>query len=339
MAIIDPDGLFGGDRLAACSDLAQLYWPRLFLAANGCARLEMSYSSIISKIFKNFKKTPKSSDLWAVFHEYEANFLAVLYEADGIWWCQFITSEKNLPKYKRDRDKSTPAPPLELLEKHKFGYVAWKKANSFGTSDFGNFQEISYGEEKRGVGIGVGVGEERAIAPPLGVFPCSGKVKHWDFTEEHREQWAEAYPGVDVVAEVRKAKSWIVGNPAKKKTAGGMPAFLNRWLSKAQNNAGGGNGKSQGNKSPASGRIIGAYGTLDAALKRRTGESSGDPTAADGGEVPTPGSVGVDGGDASRLRDTGDTLWPEASERRAGEPASSAGPEILPPTRPDRRGV
>jgi hypothetical protein len=40
VAIIDPEGLFGGDRLRRCSNVAQLHWPRLFLGSDGFARLE-----------------------------------------------------------------------------------------------------------------------------------------------------------------------------------------------------------------------------------------------------------------------------------------------------------
>ena len=101
MAIIDPEGLFSGERLAACSDLAQLYWPRFFLAANSCGRIELSYKSIVSRVFGNFQSPPKSDDLWKIFREYDDNYLAILYQSEsGTWWCQFITSEKYLPKYK-----------------------------------------------------------------------------------------------------------------------------------------------------------------------------------------------------------------------------------------------
>ena len=156
MAIIDPDGLFFGERLAACSDLAQLYWPRFFLAANGYGRLELSYKSIISHVFANFSSPPKSEEIWQIFREYDDNFLAVLYETDGgVWWCQFITSEKFLPKYKKTRDKSSPAPPLNLLKLHHDGYIAWKRSKSFQNQSFQKSSEIS---QWRGVGIGVGVG-------------------------------------------------------------------------------------------------------------------------------------------------------------------------------------
>ena len=68
MAIIEPEGLFAGERLAACTDLAQLYWPRFYIGSNGFARIELSYTSVISKIFRNFKKPPESKVLWSIYH-------------------------------------------------------------------------------------------------------------------------------------------------------------------------------------------------------------------------------------------------------------------------------
>lgn len=158
MAIIDPDGLFHGERLAACSDLAQLYWPRFFVSSNGYARLELSYASIISKIFGSFRKIPEASEIWSVFEEYAANCLVVLYEHEGVWWAQFDTSAKYLPRFKTVRDEKSPTPSHELMEKHRAGYLAWKSANSLrnesfrkSAEDFGKFRM-----ERRGVGVGVG---------------------------------------------------------------------------------------------------------------------------------------------------------------------------------------
>ena len=54
MSIIDPSGLFGGDRLRRCSNVAQLHWPRLFLASDGFARLEMNYARIIGRAYPTF---------------------------------------------------------------------------------------------------------------------------------------------------------------------------------------------------------------------------------------------------------------------------------------------
>src|SRR5260370_20680214 len=122
MLIVDPKGLFEGERLAACSDDAQLHWQRLFLAANGYARLELSYPVIVANVYRSFRTPPTEDELWGFFEEYAANFLVVLYLTDGVWWAQFSASEKYMPRYKAARDRESPAPPLALLERHRNGY-------------------------------------------------------------------------------------------------------------------------------------------------------------------------------------------------------------------------
>lgn len=158
MAIIDPEGLFSGERLAACSDLAQLYWPRCFLGANGYARLELSYKSVISKIFRNFQKPPEKDTLWAVFQEYEKNCLAILYQVEttGVWWCEFATSEKWLRRYKTAKDRNSPAPSREVRDQFQNRLLAWRNDNRL---PYQPFQKISEDFGKFPLGVGVGVGD------------------------------------------------------------------------------------------------------------------------------------------------------------------------------------
>ena len=68
------------------------------------------------------------------------------------------------------------------------------------------------------------------------VFNCAGSRKQWQATDEQIDGWIEAYPAVDVLAEMKRAKVWIDSNPVKKKTASGMARYINAWLSKSQNN-------------------------------------------------------------------------------------------------------
>lgn len=56
------------------------------------------------------------------------------------------------------------------------------------------------------------------------------------YADDVRE-FAEAYPGIDVLAELRKARSWCLNNPRQRKTARGVRRFLNSWLDRAQNRA------------------------------------------------------------------------------------------------------
>lgn len=170
MAIIDPDGLFHGERLGACSDRAKLMWPWLFTAANGYARLELCHRAIVAEVFRNFSEPPTENELWDVMEEFANNFLVILYESHGVWWAQFDTSQKWLPKYKTKRDEESPAPPLEATERHRAGYLEWRRAKYLPNQRFRKFSEgfenppkVSHGI---GIGDGRGVGGGRGIKPP-----------------------------------------------------------------------------------------------------------------------------------------------------------------------------
>ena len=55
----------------------------------------------------------------------------------------------------------------------------------------------------------------------------------WEPTSENIARWVEAFPNCDVEAELRKMASWLADNPARRKTARGMPRFCNSWLTRA----------------------------------------------------------------------------------------------------------
>jgi hypothetical protein len=77
---------------------------------------------------------------------------------------------------------------------------------------------------------------EPASDPVVMTFPTSGKgPKEWHLRESKLREYAESYPGVDVLAECRKARQWAIDNPRRRKTPDGMGAFLNNWLKKEQN--------------------------------------------------------------------------------------------------------
>ncbi|HUX01325.1 MAG TPA: hypothetical protein VMY35_10150 [Phycisphaerae bacterium] len=83
--------------------------------------------------------------------------------------------------------------------------------------------------------------DEPAAAPPASVliFPVKApadKPKEWNLTQAKLDEYAETFVGMDVVAECRKARQWCIDNSAKRKTGRGMPAFLSRWMTKANDN-------------------------------------------------------------------------------------------------------
>ena len=138
MAIIDPEGLFNGDRLRRCSNTAQLHWPRLFLASDGNARLELNCARIIGRAYPTFNPVPTAEELQVVIREYIEHYLLFPYEVDGQMWGQWDTNTKFLPRFKTAFDKRNPAPP-------EAAYTQWKRryqieVKAFPKS-FGNISE------------------------------------------------------------------------------------------------------------------------------------------------------------------------------------------------------
>ena len=65
-------------------------------------------------------------------------------------------------------------------------------------------------------------------------FHLRGNGDLWHLSEVKLNSYLEAYKGVDVERELRKAAQWLIDNPQKRKTARGMPRFLNGWLTRAK---------------------------------------------------------------------------------------------------------
>ena len=137
VAIINPEGLFGGERLAQCSDEAQLHWPRFFTASNTLARLELDYHKIISTLYRGFKVKPTEEQVSAWLTEYNHNFLLFVYDGpDGSLWGQWLTDKAYLSRYPTAADRRSPAPSEESIEKYRQDYISTKKRKSLRINGF-----------------------------------------------------------------------------------------------------------------------------------------------------------------------------------------------------------
>ena len=69
--------------------------------------------------------------------------------------------------------------------------------------------------------------------PPVFVFPCI-KNQTYPVTQRQIDEWAEAYPRVDINLAIKQMIAWLNSNPSKRKTVKGCPRFINAWLGKDQ---------------------------------------------------------------------------------------------------------
>lgn len=83
------------------------------------------------------------------------------------------------------------------------------------------------------------VSGEKIKQAPVMVFPVVGNKDktEWPLYPDKVSQWTQCFPGIDVLAECRRAWQWCEDNPRNRKTFSGMSKFLNSWLSRSQNQA------------------------------------------------------------------------------------------------------
>ena len=79
--------------------------------------------------------------------------------------------------------------------------------------------------------------EEPESMPPVISLTLNDKTLH-DIFQSDIDAWAELYPAVDIMQELRKMKGWIDANPEKRKTRRGISRFINNWLARTQDGGG-----------------------------------------------------------------------------------------------------
>ncbi len=108
--------------------------------------------------------------------------------------------------------------------------------------------------------------------PEPGVFelPLADKTVYEVPPDLYRE-YVAAFPGVSVMGELARMRTWLLSNRKSMKTRKGMPRFMNTWLDKEQNRNGGkSNGKSNGN---------GIFDDLQKLSKQNDSNHDGDTVA------------------------------------------------------------
>jgi hypothetical protein len=58
--------------------------------------------------------------------------------------------------------------------------------------------------------------------------------KSFPILKSHVDEWTKAYPAVDVIRQLAAMRQWCLANPTRRKTARGVLAFCNSWLTREQ---------------------------------------------------------------------------------------------------------
>ena len=72
--------------------------------------------------------------------------------------------------------------------------------------------------------------------PPVFTLPLNDGSSH-PITQAEVDQYAQLYPAVDIMQELRKMHGWCDANPTRKKTKKGIKRFIASWLAGEQDKA------------------------------------------------------------------------------------------------------
>ena len=165
MAIIDAEGLFKGERLQKCSDLARYCWPYLFLASNGYGRLELDYHNIAERAFAGFKEPLSEDEFCRIMREYRDARLLFVYQAGDALWGQWDATKGSLPRFKTRRDEDSPKPPAIEME----SFFAEYRSGKHNPKTSENLRKIleGFGEVPKAFAGEESSGEEKVTAANL----------------------------------------------------------------------------------------------------------------------------------------------------------------------------
>lgn len=90
------------------------------------------------------------------------------------------------------------------------------------------------GEEGNGNGDSA---TPQSVEPPAITLTLVDKSEY-PITSASIDEWTTAYPGVNVMQQLREMRAWCTANPTNRKTARGISAFVIRWLGKEQDKSG-----------------------------------------------------------------------------------------------------
>jgi hypothetical protein len=110
MVVINPKGLFSGDRIARLSDQAKLYWPWFFLSSNGFARIEINYRKFKTEVLGGFDHPMTEQEYLSLIKEYGNQLLFLYRSSTGQVWGQWDTSLKWCPRHHTREDHRSPTP-------------------------------------------------------------------------------------------------------------------------------------------------------------------------------------------------------------------------------------
>lgn len=211
------------ETLNQLTDFEERFWHRLIVNCDDYGRFDARPAILKGRLFPLMDgKTQRN--IADALDKLASVGLVDLYEVDGKPFLRVVTWDK----YQRIRAKRSKFP--EPSEESDDTCCQL-------TSNVAVMRNAKY--EMRNAKC-VGEDEEAAPAdaePAVIALPLNDKSEY-GITQRQIDEWAQLYPAVDVMQELRKMKGWLDSNPSRRKTKAGILRFITGWLGKEQDRGG-----------------------------------------------------------------------------------------------------
>jgi hypothetical protein len=213
------------EQVVECSTNARLLFIGMWNFCDDVGRHAASYARLKMEVFPNDPFTKEQIAGWVA--ELVAAGLVVHYESEGVAvWQVTGWHHQRIDK----PGKSTLPPPPEKFQEHSENAPRTFPDRS---APEGSRVELSR-VELRKEPASAGSPPSRKLANGSGErFAVAGE-KTWELPEEKLAEYREAFPGLDLAAEFRKARLWLDEHRERKPRSGtGVQRFVTRWLGRA----------------------------------------------------------------------------------------------------------
>lgn len=209
------------ESMGRVSREARLCFILLWTIADDAGRLRGNSRMLASLLYPYDDDAKKHIDSW--LDQLSSEGCIARYEVDGTNYIQVL---KWAEHQKIDKPSASKLPAFDDSSRK----LAKPREQSAMDQDLGRDQEKDQGKEKEGSAT------PQSDVPHVLTLPLVDGTDH-PVTQAEIDEWAKAYPAVDVPQQLMQMRAWCKANPSNRKTARGINAFVVRWLAKGQDHA------------------------------------------------------------------------------------------------------
>ena len=210
---------FNVDKL---SERAEVFFVRLIMTVDDFGRFHAHSGILRSNLYPLRVDSVKNQHVESALKECADAGLLTVYCMSGQTYLQINNFRQ------RTRQEGSKFPSPEDARRSNDGQMTVSGKSNAGLDGDGDGDDSMCGADEE-------PSDSTPKEPPVMEFPCLGTPDVWGLSQAKINEWSEAFPGVDVMAECRKALQWLRDRPERRKTSRGMTRFLGAWMERSQN--------------------------------------------------------------------------------------------------------